>query len=116
MEIKATAAGKVARVAVEAGERVRATGAIAWLEGGGNPKKLAALREEERDFAAAAKKGNKQAERDLEEVRASIAELERAGRGRTLPSGKAGEVVLVLIKPGDKVEVGQVIARLKIVP
>ena len=85
---------------------------VAVFQSGVPQKKLDALREEEREFEAAAGK-NPQAKRDLEKVKAELAELERAARPTTVVSDRAGSVVEVLVKPGDVVKPGQVVVRVQ---
>jgi pSer/pThr/pTyr-binding forkhead associated (FHA) protein/biotin carboxyl carrier protein len=108
--LRAGIGGRVSRVAVKPGDAIKRGATIAWLEGSGGGRKLESLREEEAAFEAAARRGNKAAERDLAKVRADIAEITRAMRERPLTADGEGRVVNVLVKVGTRVKPGDALA------
>lgn len=112
--VVASAGGRIDSVRVKVGAAVKKGQTIATLEGaGGLRKKLEALREEERDFEQAVKKGNKSARKDLEQVRQDIAELSRRVRPTPLVSDADGTVVEVLVKDGAAIKAGAPLVTLK---
>lgn len=112
--VGASSAGRVATVRVKVGDVVKKGQALAVLEAaGGLRRKLESLREEERAFEAAVKKGNKAARRDLEQVRADIAELTRRTKGAPLVSDSDGTVVEVHAREGATLKAGDPVVTLR---
>ena len=112
--VGASSAGRVASVRVKLGDVVKKGQTLAVLEAaGGLRRKLESLKEEERAFEAAVKKGNKAARRDLEQVRADIAELTRKTRGAPLVSDADGTVVEVQVRDGATLKAGDPVVTLR---
>lgn len=112
--VGASSAGRVAGVRVKLGDVVKKGQTLAVLEAaGGLRRKLESLREEERAFEAAVKKGNKAARRDLEQVRGDIAELARKTKGAPLVSDADGTVVEVHVRDGATLKAGDPVVTLR---
>ena len=112
--VGASSAGRVASVRVKLGDVVKKGQTLAALEAaGGLRRKLESLREEERAFEAAVKKGNKAARRDLDQVRADIAELTRKTKGAPLVTDADGTVVEVHVREGATLKAGDPVVTLR---
>jgi biotin carboxyl carrier protein len=109
--VRARGAGQVARVLVAPGDRVAAGAGVVVIEVEVGGRKLAALRREEAEFAAAAAT-RPSVQADLDAVRAEIRRLS-VRQALTLQSDRAGTVVDVLVRPGDMVRDGLPVLRVQ---
>lgn len=113
--VRASAAGVVESVRVKVGDVVKANQVVVVL-GTSNPRlarKLKALRREEESFAKFAAQGNERARRDLEEVRRELRSLEAQLRGVSVRAAASGRVTAVLVKRGQAVKSGAVVAKVR---
>jgi pSer/pThr/pTyr-binding forkhead associated (FHA) protein/biotin carboxyl carrier protein len=114
LTVRTNTAGKVGRVNVRAGEKVKAGTVLVALESdipAGLKRKLEALLEEERELEEAAKRGRAQAAADLPAVRAELKEIEKKARAANIATAKSGTVLELLVRPGDVLKRGQPVAR-----
>jgi hypothetical protein len=112
--ISATAAGRALAVKVGVGARVAAGDVVVVVgsDPGTLPRKLEALRREEREFADAARSDPSLAG-DLEQVRREIKRIQSRLETKAHTATQAGVVVEVLVKAGDAVTVGMPLVRLQ---
>jgi biotin carboxyl carrier protein len=112
--ISATTAGRALAVKVSVGARV-AVGDVVVVVGndpGTLPRKLEALRREEREFADAAR-SDPSLTGDLEQVRREIKRIQSRLETKPQAATQPGVVVEVLVKAGDNITVGMPLVRLQ---
>jgi biotin carboxyl carrier protein len=111
--VTASAGGRIASLRVKPGSIVKRGQALVTLEApAALRRKLTSLRDEERAFEQAVKKGNAAARRDLDAVRAEIVELAPRVRSTPLVSDAGGTVVDVLVKDGQLIKSGESLVSL----
>jgi pSer/pThr/pTyr-binding forkhead associated (FHA) protein len=112
--VQATGAGRALAVKVKVGDRVAAGDVVVVVgtDPGTLPRKLEALRREEREFADAAR-SDPSLNGDLEQVRREIKRIQARLETKPQTATQAGVVVEVLVKEGDAVAVGAPLVRLQ---